>query len=378
VQNLVFLIHNDEAILKAHPEWTYDVLNNTNVSLKNKLLRLLRSVISKTAALYLKYKLSLIASKLVINKNYYWQLNKAINTKSDLFIAHNLGALAIAHRAAKISRTKYGFDAEDFHRNELTDDELSINYRYTKYLEDHYLIQTNYLTAASPLIAKAYLKLYPDLKPIVINNVCSSNFLQEANGNHQRKELKLFWFSQTIGKGRGIEDAMKAIGLLKRDYISLTLLGNIDEFHRNYFLNLANDLDLVKNQLIFIPPVAPDNIFELANNYDIGLALEQSTPLNRDICLTNKIFTYLTSGLAVIASETIAQKDFIIENPLIGKSYPIGDIQLLSKIINEYDQNRALLLATKLKAQQLAKEKLNWEMESKKFIHLVEETLLKN
>lgn len=314
-------------------------------------------------------------AEIALNRNTQTLVTKAKSIPASLYIAHNLGALPAAVLASKANHAKCGFDAEDFHRQEVTDDQSTDAYQLVKHIEDKYLPQVNYVTAASPLIAKAYHKLYNYHEPTVLNNVFSLSFLQIVPAPRPNKELKLFWFSQTIGKGRGIEDAITAISLLKKEHITLSLLGNIDDVNRAYFLSIANNSGLKKNQLIFIAPVAADNIFKLAANYDIGLALEQQVPLNRDICLTNKIFTYLTSGLALIVSETTAQKNFILENPLVGKSYPIVNIEELSKIINEYDENRELLHVTKLSAQHLAKENLNWEKESKKFIDIIKKTI---
>jgi glycosyltransferase involved in cell wall biosynthesis len=106
------------------------------------------------------------------------------------------------------------------------------------------------------------------------------------------------------------------------------------------------------------------------------LALEVKTPLNRNICLTNKIFTYLQSGLAVIASDTMAQKAFMEQYPGIGRIYEGGNIQSLSGVISAFNQNRELHLEARQNALALGREQLNWQQESKKFIQLVEQTLI--
>jgi glycosyltransferase involved in cell wall biosynthesis len=240
-----------------------------------------------------------------------------------------------------------------------------------KFIEDKYLPQVDYLTAASPLIAEAYQQLYKYLRPVVLNNVFSSSYLQVVTTSSPHKELNLFWFSQTIGKGRGLEDAIKAISLIRKRHISLTLLGSIDQAHQNYFSKLANELGLAENQLRFIAPVAPNLIFNMANKYDIGLALEQTTPLNKDICLANKVFTYLTAGLAIIATDTTAQKQFMSKYSSIGKTYPNGDIVALSAVINYYDEHRDKLNEARIAAYLLATEELNWEIEQQKFITII-------
>jgi hypothetical protein len=46
----------------------------------------------------------------------------------------------------------------------------------------------------------------------------------------------------------------------------------------------------------------------LAAGAHLGLSLEQSSPPNRDLCLTNKIFTYLLAGVPVALTPTTAQR----------------------------------------------------------------------
>lgn len=370
VQNLSFLIKNDEAILDIHPTWTYAVLDNTSKKLRNKLIRILKSLFTKVASFSLKYKLTLLACRVVANRNYYWQLNEALKAKAQIYIAHNLGALPIAYHVARKNNAKYGFDAEDFHRYEITNDKSSIAYRLTKHLEDHYITAANYVTAASPLIANAYEKEYPELAPDVINNVFSSIFIEPIK-KQKPNGLRLFWFSQTIGKGRGLEDVIRAIGLLENPSITLALLGNVSESDKQYFVELSNKSKLIKDQLVFSPTIAGDKIFKLANQYDIGLALEQATPLNRDICLTNKIFTYIASGIAIIATDTTAQNEFLATYPSIGKVFTNGDTDALASAINFYYENNDQLIEAKNAAHQLAMQQLNWENESKVFLQII-------
>ncbi|RZJ76724.1 MAG: hypothetical protein EOO47_18250 [Flavobacterium sp.] len=341
-----------------------------------KIQYLISRIKHRTSNLLAKYLgLTYGIAEFAIKRNVYGLLDKAKSIKADLYIAHNLGALPVAVLASKKHYAKCGFDAEDFHRQEQTDNKNSLAFRLAQFIEDKYLPGVDYLTVASPLIGKEYEKFYPNLNPVIINNVFPASYIQVKKLSDEGEKLKLFWFSQTIGKGRGIEDAIKALASIKRKHISLTLLGNINEANQAYFLGLANDYRLEQEQLNFVSPVSPDKVFELANKYDIGLALESGFCLNNDIALSNKIFTYLTSGLAVIASETSAQKEFIEKYPTIGVSYPIGNVEALAIIINNYDTNRELLQQAKFTSYLLAKECMNWELESKKFISLIEKTL---
>ncbi|RNL51134.1 glycosyltransferase family protein [Pedobacter jejuensis] len=368
-QNLEFLISHDKKILAGNSNWTFNVLNNDSQKFSSKLSNLFRTIGSKLASVTSNLFPDL--NNIVVNKNFYWQLKCAISCRADLYIAHNLGALPVAVIASQKNKSKCGFDAEDYHRQEISDDTESKHYRLVKFIEDKYLSKTNYFTTASPLMADNYISIYQNLKPVVINNVFASTFIQQVKNYKEPEALKLFWFSQTIGKNRGIEDAIHAISFIKKGNISLTLLGNIDSENFNYFTELAKRLGLLPTQLRFIPPIFADDIFQLANQYDIGLALEPGFCLNNNLALSNKIFTYLMAGLAIIASESTAQTMFIKEHPSVGKSYPVGDYKILADLINEFDENRTLLFQTKLHSYQLAKEKYNWEEESKKLIKII-------
>lgn len=299
-------------------------------------------------------------------------LRKAKAIKADLYIAHNLAALPSAVKAAEYHKAKCGFDAEDFHRQEVSDSLEDFNFRISSFLEDKYFSRCDYITAASPLIAKAYEQLYPKFNPQVINNVFEVKHSQNITERDDDK-LKLFWFSQTIGKNRGLEDVIGALNILGNPAIELHLLGNVNKESEDYLKALVTTDS--KTNLHFHKPILPEKIFGFSAHFDIGLALEPSIPLNRNICLTNKIFSYLISGLAIIASDTTAQKAFVCENEGIGFTYSIGNTAELANKIDLFFTNKMALRDCKIKSATLAKEKYNWEIESAKFLTIISNNL---
>lgn len=313
-------------------------------------------------------KLSKVFLKLDFNYHRLsiWLFLAGLKLKADLYIGHNLASLPIVVKLAKFHQAKCGFDAEDFHRQEVTDNKDSKEYQNAKYLEDKYLPQLEYMTAASPLIALEYKKRYAQINPVVINNVFSTASIQKTFNKEDNKSLQLFWFSQTIGKNRGLEDVLQALALLKNPHITLHLLGNANNEIKEYLQSYAQNTNIH-----FHDPIPPDDIFAFASQFDIGLALEPGFCLNNELAISNKIFTYLTSGLALVASETKAQKEFIVAYPAIGQSYPIGNIERLAEIINAYYHKNDTLEKAKIDATYLAKHILNWETESQKLISLI-------
>jgi glycosyltransferase involved in cell wall biosynthesis len=305
----------------------------------------------------------------VVNRNFFWQLQKAISANADLYIGHNLGALPVARTAAKKTGAKFGFDAEDFHRNEMADNTTDKDVLIKTSVEEQNFPGLHHFTAASPLIANAYKKLFPTLDPTVILNVFPKTKLSTQN-REAGENIRLFWFSQTLGDNRGIEVIVQAMGKTRQRVFELHLLGNSSPGYKEKIGQLALTSG-VNNQLFFYDPVPENEIFQLASKCDIGMASETGIPYNRDICLTNKIFTYIQSGLAVVASDTTAQKEFIGNYPSAGKVYSRSDSASLASILDYYVDNREELEASKHSNHHLGQTFMNWETEQEKYIDCI-------
>ncbi len=348
----------DEAILQAHPQWIHiAVPYNFTEKLRHRLGRYLFHFFGW-------------ASHHAVSKAYHLQKQAAIRIDADLYIAHNLGALPVAASAAQKCGAKYAFDAEDFHRGEVPQSDKASALAIK--IEALFFPQAQFLSAASQLIAEAYQELFPGLALHAINNVFSVGY-QQAFQKLAHTPLKLFWFSQTIGLNRGIQDVLLAMKLLPEIPIQLTLVGNIDTAAATELKDMLINNGL--HQLKIHPTVAEAKLFEWAAEHHVGLALERSAPLNRDICLTNKIFTYLLAGNAIIASDTLAQIAFITEYSGVGWTYAQGEPQALARLLKNCYTQPSDLEQTRKNAWTLAQEQLNWEMEQKKWLPLVEATL---
>ncbi len=363
---LGYLKIEDEKLMQAHPEWQFyykDWLKEDHFY--NKLV----SGIKRHLAEKLHRILPLfLLKKIILNRFYNWQKNTAIRLKADLYIAHNASAIAVAADAAIKNKAFFGFDAEDFHRGEGT----GLNtIKIIKNIEDQYLPHADYISGSSPMISAAYQKLFPAKNIISVVNVfpkTSVSQKKEKNGF-----LNLFWFSQTIGKNRGIEEVISAFAFLKEYPIQLHLLGALQPDIELFFTSLMQQHSSALNhKLVFHKPVSPSELMAFSSTFDIGLAIEKSEPYNHDICLGNKLFTYLQSGLAVLISDTSAQKDFMINCFGRDNTVNLKDTQLIAAKLLQYIKNPQQLDDEKKFNYQLGQNKLNWEIEQQKLISTIE------
>ncbi|HEY5327826.1 MAG TPA: hypothetical protein VIJ27_12555 [Mucilaginibacter sp.] len=303
---------------------------------------------------------------IAIARGSYFLIKEAKKHEADLYIAHNLGALPATVKTAQVYRKPCGFDAEDFHRQEVSDDVNSYNFKISSYIEDKYLPLVNYISASSPLIAEQYALLYKRAVTCIINVFPKTPALSITR--NEDKPLKLFWFSQTIGTNRGLETAIEAMALTETS-IELHLLGQPANGYQQQLLQLAQTKG-INNGVFFYEPVQADELFNIAAQFDIGLASETGFCLNNNMALSNKIFTYIQSGLAVAASNTPAQMALMDQYQQTGKLYK-NAVQL-ANILSLYNANRELLHQTKKAAFKTGQTKLNWEIESGKFLKMIE------
>ncbi len=275
--------------------------------------------------------------------------------------------MAIAANAALKTNAKAGFDFEDYHRGEYTDINNPCLKRQIK-IEERYFKKFNYLSAASDLILAAIKKDNPQFNGDYKLLYNSFPLTQQVSNQKIKLDntLQLFWFSQTIGLNRGLGIVFEALQILNDKNIHLTLAGNCDETFKKYFKNqLTNIIDNVH----FVGIIQPDNLPNFSSKFDVGLAVELATPYNRDICLTNKIFTYLLAGNAIIFSNTSAQKKFN-EDYKVGISFDGNNVQELVDCIRFY-RNTCNLKIQKNYNFNLAKSIFNWEMECKKILQII-------
>jgi glycosyltransferase involved in cell wall biosynthesis len=365
-QHVTYLCNEDYKILNQNPNWKYDVLDWTNASRKSRFNRIYSGILQKISAFLNRKVPSLLFYKLLLNRHFYFQLKVARKADADLYIAHNAGALAVAADAAMVNDKLFAFDAEDYHRGqELSSEEI----KAITTLENAYLSNAAYITAASPLIAREYEQLYRRSVSTVRNVFPRIN---TPVNNFSGTTIKLFWFSQAVGTNRGIQDVFKAMKALESYDIEFYIYGYLPVNVKIEFDVFLDTLQFNRPPKVFFKdPVSPDELLLLAGKYDIGFATEPGFCKNNEIALSNKIFTYLVGGNAIIFSSTPAQAHFYNQYPDIGFIYKPNDVDMLAKQLRNYLEDRNLLERHKCSSKKLYEKELNWDIEKKIFLEQI-------
>ncbi len=273
----------------------------------------------------------------------------------------------LLYKAALRNKAKLAFDMEDYHPGELIQGDDGDEKRRREEILKRILPECDYVSFATDgLLYETYKNLTKSIRnPIIVYNSFPSEEFIEPKQKIEDK-IKFVWFSQTIGRGRGLELFFEAIKEIDFAY-DVTLIGN--------FNDKEFEIELKQNKnLIIIDPLPQVELHKKLSEFDIGLSLElNSTDLNRNHALTNKLFAYLQAGLFVLATDTPAQKEFMSKNKGFGILCGQTPEEIL-KGINFIKENIKEIRSNSIKRFNEAK-KFSWENESKKLIEIWEKIL---
>jgi glycosyltransferase involved in cell wall biosynthesis len=285
-------------------------------------------------------------------------VNAAAELPSDLIYGGG-GALLATALAAKRLNVPYAVDLEDFHQAEhaVTDAEGVFSNRLAQAAESIVFRDAAFLTTSSDAIADRYAATYGK-RPLVISNTFPLPAREPEFASVDGTGLRMYWFSQTIGPGRGLEDAVQAAGLAEIN-CELHLLGNPSGGYLDRLSSMAKER-APRLRVVHHAPQPPDRMVDMCRGFHVGLALELSEPLNRALCLTNKAFTYILAGLAVVFTDTPGQQALAMDLGPGAFMYSAGDIGKLAQGLRLWAEDPAQLLAARRAAWAAACRRWHW------------------
>jgi hypothetical protein len=278
---------------------------------------------------------------------------------ADLVYGGTAGALAATAEAARRMGVPYALDLEDFHSGEEAGpSSAGLADALAARIEGAVLGHAAFLTAAGPALAEAYTSAY-GVRPVPINNTFPLPRKPPTLAAEPGPGLRLYWFSQTIGPGRGLEDVVRAMGLAGIAG-ELHLRGRAIAGYMTALCRLGEET-APRLKIVHLEPAAPDAMIELCGGYDVGLALEQGHVPNRALCLTNKALTYLLAGLAVVLTDTRGQRPLAHDLGEGAILYAPGDVPALAVGLRRWADDRMALARAKVASWTAANRRWHWD-----------------
>ena len=275
----------------------------------------------------------------------------------DFVYGGTVGALAATAEAARRAGRPFALDFEDYHAGESEAADADLTHHLATLVVPFARRGASFVTTSSEPMARQYEARF-DAPSVVIHNVVPR---PEAPviGESDAGPLKLYWFSQTVGPLRGLEEAVAGVAAagIKAE-LHLRGAGGEEYVHT---LRRVADERRAQLSIVWHPPAPADRMVTLCREYAIGLSPEQPAVINHDVCVSNKVLTYLAAGLAVIATDTQGHRSITPHAQGALKLYSPGDVDGLARVLRRWHEDRAALTDARRASWRAADERFHWE-----------------
>lgn len=263
-------------------------------------------------------------------------LKEALRIKADLTMVHSEAGLWVGEQLMKRG-FRVGCDFEDWFSEDLPEsDRKGRPIQALKRLERMMIRYADPVLTTTEAMAAALAKdAGCNRIPTVIPNCFPyTKAPKEGEGPRDQRDpeaVSFYWFSQTIGPGRGLETLAKALPMLKGNW-QLFLRGEIRHYQPWFEATFS---EAVRSRVHVLHSVSNDDLRFYTASHDVGLALEVPYCLNKELTSSNKIYEYLRCGLAVIATSTEGQVEVMSKCADAGWVIPPSDVSSLAKVLQE-------------------------------------------
>ena len=308
---------------------------------------------SHPMAQIIKYIEFLIKSLMIIRK-----------IKPNTCHCHNPDGLLIGYIAKLFWKTKLIYDSHELwaHSSHMTNYNR-ILYKIGRWFEKALINKSDAVITVCDSILKVIKSENSVSEISVVRNMPE---LSTDNYNYSRDSLQfpkcknILIYSGHIIPGRGINNIIKAMRSVNDD-IGLVIMGGNGHYKNTMIANVEKYK--LTMRVAFVGAVTPERVISICKLADVGIVPIRNICDSYYLCLPNKLFEYIQSGLPVLCSDFPEMKN-IIKQYHVGLTFnPEDPIQIAAKIneilFNEakyYDYCGASIKAAKI---------LNWDIEKK-------------
>lgn len=239
----------------------------------------------------------------------------------------------------------------------------------------------------SQVMASSLSAAYHAREPLVVRNVFPRRLREGIDGRWKDRPdmarhlpandpssprptdcpVSIYWFSQTIGPGRGLEQLLLALESVRGSW-ELHLRGGLTTHAR--WLEEACP-GQIRKRVFTHELVGLEEVTSRAAEHDAGYCGEPLLPENKNVTISNKFFHYLQAGLAIVASSTAGQREAAQIAPGAAELYAPGKVKELADVLQNFVCNHQALRSARSCAFK-AGTGLCWENESPKLVEAVE------
>ena len=294
--------------------------------------------------------------------------------KSDLLVSNDLDTLLPNYLISRIKKIPLIYDSHEYFTGVPEIQNRAVVKYVWKSIESKIFPRLTNIITVSDLIAQQYEEEYGK-KPVTILNCSPSSvhilpFTKQELGAG-KGQLVVILQGTGINADRGGEELIEAI--FKTDNVKLLVVGSGKSV--SSMKQKAVEYCL-SERVSFFGTVPWEKMMRYTKAADVGMSLDKNTNLNHKFSLPNKLFDYISAGIAVVASDLPQVRKIVTES---GSGVVLDEVtpDNISYILKKLDKDRISLREFKKNAI-LASGDLNWERESQKVKTFYEQVLKNN
>jgi glycosyltransferase involved in cell wall biosynthesis len=289
---------------------------------------------------------------------------KTLLTSADVYHSHEAYPLPVCFLAAKLRGKKLIYDAHELYQD---DGGLS-----TATLERLFVHKADAVINVNEARAEVLQQRYGLKNQVIVMNCPSKKVPAKSARLRQMLDIPaddyvVIYHGGFYPKERALDELVRAVRHLPPN-VRVVILGFDSKGVSKLLRNLVAELGLAGRAYI-LDPIPPAELVEFATGADIGIIPQVLVSDNQRFANPNKLFEYMASQLAVVATDTPTVSS-IIRNHGIGEIFTEPQAEEIARAIMKLVDNPAYLQACKDASRRAAEEVFFWEKEEEKLLKL--------
>jgi glycosyltransferase involved in cell wall biosynthesis len=297
-----------------------------------------------------------------MNKGYVLFPDSLRKQKFDYILIHLVDSLPFAAKIKEQTGARLIYDCQEYFKGQY-ETEAPFKSRWVNDAQDKYVAHVDIILATTNvMLQKLSQEFFGPRWYFRVRNVPAKRFPDIIPGINPR--LKIIWHGFTIipKNIRGVHILLEAIMHCKAQ-VELFLQGGITTENEIRLREMIRTMD-IEGKVTVLKPAHPDEIVESLAGYDIGAIGELAVQDNQRLTSSNKLFEYLSAGLAVLSPDLPGLSETINEYG-VGVLYEQGNARDLAQKIDALDSDRLQLQRLRKAALKAAQMELYWENDYK-------------
>jgi glycosyltransferase involved in cell wall biosynthesis len=304
----------------------------------------------------------------ILNDAFY--MSPRLKDKFDIVYTNLIDFLPLANFHSLKNKSKLIYDSQEYFSGQYSVMDET-RYKWVVKTEAQLIGRCDIVIATTNVMKEALLKKYPKIKKLIR---CRNMPLRAEVPIQHKLELSnpigVIWHGKSINikSERGLHLIIECI--LEIDFdVELYIQGSISNSERQKLTQMIERSNS-KNKIYLLPPAEANNIINSILNYDIGFIGEIPTEHNQLLTSSNKLFDYISAGLAVIGPTIpgIQETTNEFQNAI---NYKEGSVFDLKRSLGELLSDKQRIL--KLKSNSVIAAKICfWEKDFEQVINIVD------